>query len=57
MKNKNYVVVSELPEKQREPFLKWLQNQTIPVIESEPKDAVCAYKTQYNIWLQYHFKK
>ena len=53
----DYVVVSKLPEEQREPFLKWIQGRTIPVIETEPKDAICAYKSDYNYWLSFIYKK
>lgn len=57
IKNINYIVISELPQEQQEPFNNWLFGQTRPLVEQEGENARnCAYKSDYNIWLN-HWKK
>ncbi|WKN46538.1 hypothetical protein [Tunicatimonas pelagia] len=48
----DYVVVSELPDEQRNEFYQWLEGQTSPVVEhEEPK--LCAYYWDYERWYRY----
>lgn len=45
----DYILISELPEEQREPFDKWMRGQTCPVIEGvDTNDAV--YPWDYQRW-------
>jgi hypothetical protein len=55
MKNqKGYVVISELPLDQQEPFKKWLINQTLPVIPEEGTNSHnCAYSWDYEHWFSH----
>lgn len=50
-----YIAISELPEKQQEPFKKWLfaNGQTQPCVEGY-KDGDCAYDHDYELWLSYY---
>lgn len=53
IKNKHYVVVSELPEEERIEFEKWLSCKKRPIIFKE-NDAMidCAYYWDYNEYKQ-----
>ena len=53
-KNKDYIVIAELPKKQQEPFMKWMDGQTVPLIKGE---GICAYKHDYNKWYEYWLGK
>jgi len=53
MKGKSYVVISELPIEQQEPFKKWLIWQTCPAVEGEGENKYnCAYIWDYESWLK-----
>jgi hypothetical protein len=48
-KNVDYVVIPDLPEKERAPLKEWLRGQTRPVIEAEGEHArACCYKWDYD---------
>ena len=49
---KFYIVISDLPIEQQEPFKKWLIGQTCPAIDTEGKNKYnCAYVWDYKYWL------
>lgn len=53
MEKKNYVVISELPIEQQEPFKKWLIGQTCPAMGNEGENKYnCAYAWDYKHWLE-----
>ena len=47
-----YVVVNKLPQNQRASFLRWLDGQTIPVVEQEEPE-LCAYYWDYERWYRH----
>ncbi len=48
----HYMLISELPEEEKEPFCKWMRGQTCPMIEGkEMQDTV--YPWDYDRWLRY----
>ena len=48
VKNKDYVVIPELPENIQKPFEDWLTGKTRPVIEVENENMFeCAYYSDY----------
>lgn len=50
-KNKDYVVITELPEEEQTPFVRWLAGQTRPLIEAEKENKWnCAYAWDYKCW-------
>jgi len=54
-KGKDYIVISELPQKQQTPLRQWLEGQTAPVVEEEgEKRYDCCYKWDYDKWLAYY---
>lgn len=47
VKGRDYIVISELPNIERQFFEAWLIGQTMPVIEHEKDKFGCAYKWDY----------
>ncbi len=46
-----YVVILLLPIEQIEPFTKWIDTQTVPIIESEGENSKhCAWLWDYERW-------
>jgi len=47
-----YVVITRLPPEQQEPFRKWLDGQTVPIVPEEGIHADdCAWSHDYRHWL------
>lgn len=49
---KNYVILDELPEEQREPLEKWLVGQTLPA-PPEAAGRPCCWRWDYERWLAF----
>jgi uncharacterized protein YggL (DUF469 family) len=48
-----YTRIRNLPENEREPFRKWLEGQTRPLMENEPMDTESQdayYEHDYQSW-------
>lgn len=53
MENKQYTRIRNLPENEREPFRKWIDGQTRPLMENETMDAESQdayYEHDYQAW-------
>jgi hypothetical protein len=50
-KNKDYIVITELPIEQQKPLNDWLYGQSAPIIEKEGINKYnCCFKWDYDTW-------
>lgn len=51
----DYILISELPNEDQEPFRKWLFGKTRPIVEVEGVNSMdCCYKLDYERWRAFH---
>ena len=54
-KGEDYILISELPIEEQNPFQKWLLGKTRSIIEEEGINSMdCCYKLDYERWQAFH---